>query len=1269
MKYKIIFCIVLILILFGCTEMTQSEKNLCYSFTTRSYDYIPTCITEESCYAKVDALFQTNLAPTQETKLYEIKNKIGRSWFYYNKAIQEMKKISTQCKNGVVSALPSTINQMNFYLEKAFLELDNGTRDTFEIINLQEQTFTSQDIDLLKEEKIYESLLELRQILSELENGPTNSNSYISYYLEQVNNFNKNNSGAYYPVIEKNTFWLSTYHIIDDLLLEKIGLGKKGHFPFLTNYFKQTVDYLEFNLYKTESLKALQSFPASEFMLLYSKLGGEKNSSLQRFSDLLNKVSINYILLINKKEGLIAEVNQLEGALLEKYSTITQDPIKLFIKSKLLASKITPKIDYLNQINSLKTDHIALNEKRAQGKITIGKEFSELKKLRTGYILLSRSIEENVFNEEENLVSACTTYARTIEKQLTNKEPLQNYINEIEYLITKTKTKNDLQLNYCKKLILTNEEYELGLKNYEELESKKIDLTKDCFSYLKTIFEYTSFYEIENLFNELEQTTVNSTNLFFFEDACENLQKQINYELNSDPELEEILSSLIKTNNLFEEINQNIIYFEKDFQKDFEKKYKTFNLVKNSIYTAAQIDFSKLLPIKNDFKFKIKNTYETLKPTYLAEVINFVQSNILIEVVGNTIPLAGTKQQLQKKLILNNPFHDIDQVFFITLPFNGTIFRKETNLIDPFENKISFDNLSKGKHGFDLNTYENILLIESIKPILITNNNSIFQKTIELDSINSYPKIIIQTQKMVGTYKTILFKNGLEQQHSEIDSNIIFVGEVKSGEKLTYYFYISNLIKSNYNLTQSYQTNSATIEKFKITMQNTTDLELNATLTLPIKYNNSIDHYSLIDEKSKNLKVSVLNDEFIVENNAFLPKQVKEYYLTLQINDVYLYYHTLLENALNKLNSLGEMQISAEITIFLEVLEGKNYAKDAEILLKKAQAKIESLNKEKLSESELLIAKKRLEAKISELKETLQNANKFNITNTTQLEELLKSALLSVESDDESNILATLSNIEKFEFVISEELIEDVEKMWKEINEIEVLPSELFTLKESFFEQKQIFDSYISHDLEKGYAAYENLKELFSDFLKTKAELQFNLETNEKELTNKITILKDKLLADLNFLTNELNVSEEDLIKAKFVPPITKSRLKKINLELIGIDSLSLANQEKRLFNFSKELQEAIDYLKTKTIDEYNFAIEKNAPSAQLRKAKTYIDNNNYLSAYLALQETYAESSSIPYFIIPILLIVIIGLVLKYKLKNEKTKSNSKKTDVEKDWN
>ncbi len=116
--------IILVLLSFGCTQMSRTEKNLCYSLATKSYAYVPVCETEQSCFTKVSELFKTSLAAEEENQLYSIKNHVARSWFFYNKAVTESKTVAALCQKGDASELSGAINQTQLYINGAFNELD-----------------------------------------------------------------------------------------------------------------------------------------------------------------------------------------------------------------------------------------------------------------------------------------------------------------------------------------------------------------------------------------------------------------------------------------------------------------------------------------------------------------------------------------------------------------------------------------------------------------------------------------------------------------------------------------------------------------------------------------------------------------------------------------------------------------------------------------------------------------------------------------------------------------------------------------------------------------------------------------------------------------------------------------------------------------------------------------------------------------------------------------------------------------------------------------
>ena len=902
--------------------------------------------------------------------------------------------------------------------------------------------------------------------------------------------------------------------------------------------------------------------------------------------------------------------------------------------------------------------------------MAIGEDIEQLKQLKNNYLTIIKSIEENVSSETENLNNACESLAKKILEKLKTSQELETYVSELTYLANKTISSKELNLQYCEKLILLDEEYELGLKNYKELESKKIDSTKDCFDYLEKIFTYKEFFEIQNLFNELKNTPVTESNLFFFDEACNTLKKQVDNQISSESNTKQIIQKISQTELLIDEIKMNSFYFQDEpFEKEIEKNIAIFNSIKNSTYTNNLIDYSKLLPIKNDFEIKINQIYETILKLYEDKIVNFIQNNVEISVISDFVPTTNKEQQIQKRIILNNPFREINKKTIINLDSVGEIISKDAVIEQIFENKLILTRIPKGKTTAETITTEIIEQIEKNENILITNTNSIFQRTITLDTKNTFSKITIPTQKPFGTYKTILFKNGVEQNYLENEKEIIYAGELKAGEKITMYFYLTGLINTSFEMVENYKTNSYAIQTFKIFMKNMSDYELDATLTLPIKSNKTVKSTTVSNELKEKLKFTTVNDELIVKNELFLPKQTKLYYITLEINDIFEYYQDELQKVYGQLLTFGEAEISSEIAHFLTFVPGENYSEDAQALIKKATIKIDQIQKEKLSEIEILATKERLQNKINELESILTQANQLKLNDTNSIEELIKLALLALQSDDETQLFMALSNIEKFSFSINDKLKEDIEKMWETINKNTTNSDQLDQLKETFFIEKQNFDKIINFDPKNGNASFENLKKIYSDFINTEKKILLDKKETETTMLVEITALKKNISELLIFLESELNIDEKDLIKSKFIPPITQTRLKKIALDVASIDSLEIKEQYNQLENIFRELNAAADYIKSKTIKTYNLAIDNQFSQDQIRKAKTLIDNNKYLSAYFLLQEnSITPQGNYYYYFIPIILIVAIGLFLKHKISKQKTVSISNQKDIEKEW-
>ncbi len=495
-KQKLVLAIILVLSAgllcsIGCTQMTRAEKNLCLSLTSQSYSYVPLCETEEECFKKTESLFKTRLGYYKESQLYSFKNSVARSWFFYNRALKQMKKINSLCESGNAKAISNEIYQLKFFLSSAFEESDTAIKKSFEIISYEENYLTTQKIDLLKEEKIFDSLLAFRQILTELKNGATNSETYVSFYASKIKQFNELvTSNQPQIIIEENQFWLK-----EGTQLQKDAKDfseSKNLFPFISPWIKKTFEYFEFNLYFKQNSAVLQKIPSSHTTKLYSDLFGENNSSLKRFADLISNLSQEYDVLRSKISLMHLEIqtqiNSIDG-IVEKIKD--KDEFKA-LAQKITKTKIVAQEEINSRFETARANYFDLKEKNSQNTVSLGEEIFILKKIAAelNSIITELNFYDSIYFEK--LAGACDDYANeALDITPPSLEELKELFGEIIFLSKKTISSSEKdKLIYCQRLYEKVEEYEAGKEDFELIESRAKSSAKKCIETTQLLIKY-----------------------------------------------------------------------------------------------------------------------------------------------------------------------------------------------------------------------------------------------------------------------------------------------------------------------------------------------------------------------------------------------------------------------------------------------------------------------------------------------------------------------------------------------------------------------------------------------------------------------------------------------------------------------------------------------------------------------------------------------------------------------------------------------------------
>ncbi|MFA6268219.1 MAG: hypothetical protein WC652_00230 [archaeon] len=1273
------------LILFGCDEqMTTAEKNICFSMSSRSYAYVPTCVTVNSCFEKVNPLFNQSLGYSQDSTIYEIKNHVARSWYFYNLTLAEMKKVSNYCTSGNYVALAGGINQAKFYLDTSFLELDEGVKKSFSVISAEENYLSNQKVDLIKEEAIYDSEVELQQIISELNSGPTNSDSYVSYYLNKIEAFNKSTLAKTSVVLaEKTPFWIENYENFQGTILKQLGVANQAHFVFLNEALRKGIDYAEMKFYTKQSLTALQNLPVFEFMSLYSNLGGNSNSSIKRFADLINRTGKN----LQNTSKTIEEVwdkieierKNCESLLekskeFEKYSSLVNE-----LSSTSVTTENSPQVAFQKTTQ----EYILIKDKKNKGNLTIGEELSSIKAILNNSLVIKKQLEwinEKLISELSN---ACDNKAKEIKKEAlsSEKDSIKLLIEETLFYASKTlSTTNEEKLNYCYNLVEKSKTLNEAFSNYSLLESKKKDLAKDCINYLESVLPKTDLSELTLLFSNLKNQSVNSNNLLEFEEDCQSIKEQVENELNSDKDILQITQEteeLKKTLLILKEINNYSPSpaLEKEISL-FEEKIENYN----NYFANGKVNLSEVLPIKKILLDSISDNLKIFSSTLQDKIIQYAKENYSIILFNLKVPQTNEDINTNAKLTIPNPFQSINTTFYLDLPFSIALLNSKdsciTQIIQVDKNTTRFllNCLPFGNTTSDFIISQKITQKELDEFLYVSNKTSLLKREIQLNSTGEFTKLLIKTTPPFAPSKCTAIINETEKVcYLDEAGKANFLAEnVSEKIQITVFFYIEGLISIDLQESTQNSAEQNSIE-YKLTAKNNSNSQVSAEISLPVPINSSIESIFLVDEEFNESKINLSGFNIIIKNKKFEAKQERYFTLTIKVNSLHEYYFQTLLEQKDLLTLLGNTELARKTQEVINLGENANLAEVKSIISNNSLA-IASLQKVREKENALELMKATLLSKIEELRKNQSELVSLGLlTQAKEIENLINKTL-SLDLSNENTLAKAFDQISKASFTIEKQIVDESNSLSDKLSVLlkENNNSNITTLQNDFLNSKDIILKEISSNPVLAKNEFTKLQNTYSQIISLKAQIDKNSQAESKTQTKTIESLAQEALTLISLLDNQLFSDEEQILKAKIVPPITQSRLKKLSLMISEIKTSISSNNEKiaALTDIRDELKKAYDYLKRQAIVSFNGAIESNVSKETLLKAKELIDSNSYTGALFLLSASSPQTPPFSQFsvLFPIVLIVLVAFVLKSTLGKKEKEIDTKKQLILEEW-
>lgn len=1273
MKKKIFVIIILLttLILLGCVEMTRSEKNLCTKLASKSYAFIPNCTTETSCFEKVDLLFKTNLNYSDESYLYEIKNHVARSWYFYNESLLEQKQIVKYCNESDAISAAGKINQAQSLISDSFAELDQAMKKTFILIAKKESEFTKNEIDQIKEEKIYLDLIELRQILSELNSGATNSDTYVSYYSKKADSFAKSSASKGFEIlIEKNPFWIEHFDSINNTILEELGLEKKAYFPFIQDTIPFLIYQAEKAFYKKQSLLALQNFPIYEFMKLYSDLGGNNNSAFKRFADLINRISENEKELNKKIEDLWITTNKKITKTNELIET--ENKIKTFsiISEKLTLKTINTNTDLKEIFENIKKEYIILREKKASSNLKKGEELNKLFSFDEDLSEILFQLEFNQKGFEEKLIEACKNEA---EKKDFEKESYatktDKLIEEIKYFSSRVKNTSGREcLLACTELIQKKELLISALNDYNLFESQKKEVAKDCLIFLEKIFQTENFYELKIMYEELKETQITKENIDDFASKCTSIQEKIKKQLNEENIYKKILEEYLKSKNNLEKLQK--IYFYSNNSKileqinSFEKNMDSFD----EYFFEDALLFEKIVLIKETLLEKLELLNKDFSKNIMDETITYIEQNIQIKKINESIILLNEPNYSENILIIENPFEKINEEIYLKINYKINLFSTKDDCIDSIQNNLlKLNCLPKGK--IIATFFEETLFYSTEKDSIkyASNELSLLKREIDIEPKIQTKKILVKTSPPKDVSLTSVLINSKETIFSNENNYTKFlIEDLKKDTTIEVNYYVKNGITVLKELVETKNTDLDETLIYKIQAKNNFSSKVNATIMISLPSTNAeIIIYSNNYTKKEFKKIE---EKIILQNQVIEANEIQYYEIWVKTSNALDYYKEGLERQESFFN-------------LRNLLEKENTTKKAResenlILMKKIfESNVEEIKLIELNEKEktdLALMKQKLLEKIDELRKKQEELLAIGLVSQSEKIKTTLDTIINEKLDDEKSIAKAFDLLINLIYSSDNKIKSEVEKMWNDILKKTQNDEELSLIKNDFFESKLEFEEIFNLNASEANNVFLKLKEEYDLFIKKSKEVEKLKNNEQKELEKKFDYYIEYCKITLNYIEDHLITNNSELIKSKFIIPLTQTRIEKIRFllnEICASDDLIL-NKLKKIEPLFDEVWLANENIKRQAINSFNTAIDNHSSKETLSQGKKLLDENNFIEAYLVLKDTNNQKFNLEGIgiFLPILIIIIAALVLKNNFSKKEKEESERKKIISEEW-
>ncbi|GEM_PF-2324828 len=1031
------FALLLVVFFSGCLDSKESiaERMLCLELSSQGFASVPVCGSQQQCFSMVnESLFafgDSAFSFSERQQLFEYKNNLALSWFFYNNALRNIKRVREIClANDNYLALPQQINELNFNLSKAFESLDSANKSAFALMLLEQSELQKQDVSLIKEEAVFDDFILVSNNLNDLQSKTqkNNSTTFAAEYLSLASESDAlaKKYGFQETIISES----KTFDFLGAKaeFLAKPFVGNSFFAPFLASSVSSAINSLISSFKLSGSMNALKSFPAFEFSVLFGKMAGAENSLASEFASMQSTFASHGRALqnsnseIEKKiiESISASkqrINELDSdnfasfdqnLLAELYSLLGQQT-KIASQRFSLAQVSSMKSDAAGQLAALEAKFFELRRKGSFGEFSMGKKTSGLKQILAELQALNENLDffseetitglENLCSTRAELIAGQTILPANSETQLLELAAKTKYYLE-QFSAAKEKEK---RLFYCRQAVEAFNSFSLAKESLENYELQLKASAKDCLVFLERLFEADSseLYAFLQRFEQLKKFRETNASPVEIQTACTTLKADIILQLSSSDAGKKTTKNFLESQSLIQSLDSLKTLYPEIFHDVSVDSLKTKAARISEFFDSDTLAFNRALEflpeLEKNSSALLQDSVEESRNALVAFFTRFAE--IKAFPIGNAF--LGKPATVRIVVEFSNPFgtsFDFPLSFSVPMELQSAVLSNSSKnvssaRIDSNRLFVSLASILAGKSFLELDSNFTVLAEQKQGIAFFDSQKATIRRSLRFFSPFEVQRLFVELprESCCSASNGFAFFREKETPVSLSDSTVSFSLEnVSDGSGAEVFYDLKEPIGISLQLLEAKKADKNTMQyAYLATVQNKLSFPVqNAKLFLPLP-SGSISGAKLIDSKGTQKQLRAESGKLFFSVEELLPKQEQEFSLSLEIKDSLEYWLSFLQQTrqtafgltLSETPSVSEaaQQLLSAVDSLGQNFNGNDSAKLNELILLNKEttelsasaAELAALEKDfffKKEETEKMLAEKNSElAAVSDL--------------------------------------------------------------------------------------------------------------------------------------------------------------------------------------------------------------------------------------------------------------------------------------------------------------